>query len=149
MTHQANHRRNFAIFRRTNKKTLNENKRQQKQNDPTRIIASTSNTNNDNKKRPKGVVPSHELCDLSCNTRPTLVPLQNGPHIQEVQVDHYENDIYKECLVCWDGIADADGPHDCLPCGHVFHRACINDWRYCNQSCPTCRIDLEFAEMHC
>ncbi len=81
----------------------------------------------------------YEFC-APCN--PMTLSLASPRHIG-VQ------DNCMECLICWDGMTEDDGPHDYLPCGHAFHRACINDWRYQNQTCPTCRVNLEFAEMHC
>jgi hypothetical protein len=68
--------------------------------------------------------------------------------------DDGTKDCAMECMICLEGVDGADEKnvcpsHDVLPCGHTFHRCCVNTWRYKHQTCPTCRLDLEFVEMHC
>merc|ERR1719322_976389 len=29
-----------------------------------------------------------------------------------------------------------------LPCGHIFHKACLRSWFQRQQTCPTCRLDV-------
>lgn len=29
-----------------------------------------------------------------------------------------------------------------LPCGHIFHAACLRSWFQRQQTCPTCRLDV-------
>ena len=46
--------------------------------------------------------------------------------------------VVSECPVCWECGVDWT-----LPCGHVFHRACIADWMgFGNGTCPLCRQDV-------
>ena len=169
MSTQANHRRG-TIIASMRSKAFNVHggrRHQPRKADPSwrrRIVGaparSTSSASSDSDEemlrfRETSSLSRHQSCGPLCKTTmPTLQSLLQNTSNQSgatVVDDQDEGESYKECLVCWDCIDDSDdhGPHDCLPCGHVFHRACINDWRYCNQSCPTCRMDLEFAEMHC
>lgn len=29
-----------------------------------------------------------------------------------------------------------------LPCGHIFHTACLRSWFQRQQTCPTCRLNI-------
>jgi len=42
------------------------------------------------------------------------------------------------CAVCLSAF-EAGEPTRALPCGHLFHAACITPWVTSNASCPTCR----------
>jgi hypothetical protein len=51
-----------------------------------------------------------------------------------------------ECVICM----DADGgeqpqPATQLPCGHTFHRECIQPWLQIQSTCPVCRWQLPKA----
>ena len=56
-----------------------------------------------------------------------------------------------ECMVCLGDINEKNNEDnvDSLPCGHQFHRRCITRWRFVHNTCPTCRDDLEYVEIHC
>ncbi|KAF9680535.1 hypothetical protein SADUNF_Sadunf06G0131500 [Salix dunnii] len=42
------------------------------------------------------------------------------------------------CAVCMEGFQSGKK----VPCGHVYHEACISSWlSYCH-SCPLCRCDI-------
>lgn len=45
-----------------------------------------------------------------------------------------------ECSIC----LELDGNEAVqLPCHHVFHRRCIEEWVVTNASCPMCRVRLD------
>lgn len=46
----------------------------------------------------------------------------------------------EQCIVCQDGFTPEARDPRRMPCGHVFHWACISQWYYkTNRSCPYCR----------
>ncbi|KAL8150934.1 hypothetical protein V2J09_020742 [Rumex salicifolius] len=57
----------------------------------------------------------------------------------------------QDCSVCLTRF-DPDSEINCLSCGHVFHKACLEQWMdYLNVTCPLCRTPLVGPEddLHC
>ena len=56
-----------------------------------------------------------------------------------------ENDsMYEQetCVICLDGLDENDKIRK-LPCKHVFHKKCIDQWAFCNKmTCPICNDDI-------
>ncbi|XP_006658982.1 E3 ubiquitin-protein ligase RHA2A-like [Oryza brachyantha] len=46
-----------------------------------------------------------------------------------------------ECVVCLSGIEEGDDVRE-LRCRHLFHRACLDQWRRMAATCPLCRSSL-------
>lgn len=47
-----------------------------------------------------------------------------------------------ECSVCLTKF-EPESEINCLPCGHLFHKACLEKWlEYWNITCPLCRTPL-------
>ena len=45
-----------------------------------------------------------------------------------------------QCSVCMENYnSQLNPPYTCNPCGHVFCKVCIENWRRSHQTCPTCR----------
>lgn len=44
-----------------------------------------------------------------------------------------------DCVICQDPLA---APLEILPCGHIFHRACIKKWLECRMICAFCRTRI-------
>uniref|UniRef100_A0A8C4Q336 E3 ubiquitin-protein ligase AMFR n=1 Tax=Eptatretus burgeri TaxID=7764 RepID=A0A8C4Q336_EPTBU len=47
-----------------------------------------------------------------------------------------------DCAICWDSMQVARK----LPCGHLFHNACLRSWLEQDTSCPSCRMPLNIIE---
>jgi hypothetical protein len=43
------------------------------------------------------------------------------------------------CPICLGAFAPDHPITEISPCGHYFHRACLNQWAHVNTSCPLCR----------
>ncbi|MDA7838809.1 hypothetical protein N9A45_00580 [bacterium] len=80
---------------------------------------------------------NHRLHMPSEQVRPMLrqdLSEPSRPSRREASVD-----TGKTCSVCMEKIMRPDV--HCLPCAHVFHRACIRRWFQQSTSCPVCRMD--------
>jgi hypothetical protein len=74
-----------------------------------------------------------------------ITPTSGGFDLQHGDDD----DCAAVCMICLDVIHEKPQDHDLLPCRHCFHRCCLNEWRMQRNSCPTCRCELDFYELHC
>ncbi|EXB59768.1 E3 ubiquitin-protein ligase RING1-like protein [Morus notabilis] len=45
------------------------------------------------------------------------------------------------CSVCMEGFEPGEGGKQ-VPCGHVYHEACISEWFVHHNSCPNCRYKI-------
>lgn len=46
------------------------------------------------------------------------------------------------CAICYENYADGDVLSSPEQCGHVFHKACLENWLKCKHQCPTCRANI-------
>lgn len=59
-----------------------------------------------------------------------------------ITVDDLQEEGNKECLICLED--QTLGSQACkLPCGHIFHQACVKQWLAKHAQCPSCRYELE------
>lgn len=61
-------------------------------------------------------------------------------------ISNFDRTTYgDECPICLEifGELDDDKLFCTLKCGHSYHRKCINDWLFKDNSCPTCRIKIK------
>jgi len=59
-----------------------------------------------------------------------------------VTADDLLEENNKECLVCLEE-QKVGGLGVKLPCGHLYHRACVVDWLRRHCTCPCCRFEVE------
>jgi hypothetical protein len=77
-------------------------------------------------------MPSHRIHKERCHA---WAPVRVGP------------DEPHQCCICFDACCtstrdkDAEFPLQ-LPCGHVFHDACITRWMQTKRTCPLCRFEF-------
>ncbi|XP_067936114.1 RING finger protein 11-like isoform X2 [Watersipora subatra] len=67
--------------------------------------------------------------------------------IDQLPCERYEESLkraYTECPIC---IVDFEKEHEVksLPCKHLFHKECIDDWLMRNLRCPSCMEPVDAA----
>ena len=68
---------------------------------------------------------------------------------ETITTDEELEDLGKVCIICRDGmdVQGVNGVVKKLPlCGHAFHKHCLREWLVQQQSCPTCRADIQANE---
>ncbi|XP_044741688.1 RING finger protein 11-like [Chrysoperla carnea] len=65
-------------------------------------------------------------------------------------IQHLPTDLHdgskksRECVICMINFQVSD-PVRYLPCLHMYHRACIDDWLMRSLTCPTCMEPVDAA----
>jgi len=61
----------------------------------------------------------------------------------EVYPNATEEDVANDntCIICREEMVPGPSAKK-LPCGHIFHAACLRSWFQRQQTCPTCRLDV-------
>jgi hypothetical protein len=52
--------------------------------------------------------------------------------------------VDEECAICFDKVAQSYN----IPCGHIFHMGCLDEWFLLNNKCPVCRDEWPSAESY-
>uniref|UniRef100_A0A8C3K4Z1 RING-type E3 ubiquitin transferase n=1 Tax=Calidris pygmaea TaxID=425635 RepID=A0A8C3K4Z1_9CHAR len=65
--------------------------------------------------------------------------LQEGKADQE---DGEESDTDEKCTICLSMLEDGEDVRR-LPCMHLFHQVCVDQWLATSKKCPICRVDIE------
>ncbi|XP_031716212.1 E3 ubiquitin-protein ligase RNF165 isoform X4 [Anarrhichthys ocellatus] len=53
-----------------------------------------------------------------------------------------ETDVDEKCTICLSMLEDAEDVRR-LPCMHLFHQGCVDQWLATSRKCPICRVDIE------
>ena len=68
---------------------------------------------------------------------------------KKIESNEELDEVGHTCIICRDTM-DVNGIHGVvvkLPmCGHAFHKHCLREWLVQQQSCPTCRADIQANE---
>ncbi|KAI1900277.1 hypothetical protein AGOR_G00048330 [Albula goreensis] len=60
----------------------------------------------------------------------------------KISMDEEESDIDEKCTICLSMLEDGEDVRR-LPCMHLFHQACVDQWLATSRKCPICRVDIE------
>ncbi|XP_030624524.1 E3 ubiquitin-protein ligase RNF165 isoform X2 [Chanos chanos] len=64
------------------------------------------------------------------------------PLEMKIGMDEDELDTDEKCTICLSMLEDGEDVRR-LPCMHLFHQACVDQWLATSKKCPICRVDIE------
>ncbi|XP_060791653.1 E3 ubiquitin-protein ligase ARK2C isoform X2 [Neoarius graeffei] len=56
--------------------------------------------------------------------------------------DDEESDVDEKCTICLSMLEDGEDVRR-LPCMHLFHQVCVDQWLATSRKCPICRVDIQ------
>lgn len=86
--------------------------------------------------------PSSDLVSASAGSVPaSSVPesISSEPALPTSET----SSVDLECAICLCGCPLGDDHSRTLPCGHIFHQACIDKWLSKSRTCPSCRHSVD------
>ncbi|XP_052457936.1 E3 ubiquitin-protein ligase Arkadia isoform X2 [Carassius gibelio] len=63
-------------------------------------------------------------------------------HGKEEEEECAEEDTEEKCTICLSILEEGEDVRR-LPCMHLFHQLCVDQWLLTNKKCPICRVDIE------
>uniref|UniRef100_A0A4W5KK73 RING-type E3 ubiquitin transferase n=1 Tax=Hucho hucho TaxID=62062 RepID=A0A4W5KK73_9TELE len=64
------------------------------------------------------------------------------PQDLKLALEDEELDTDEKCTICLSMLEDEEDVRR-LPCMHLFHQACVDQWLATSRKCPICRVDIE------
>ncbi|XP_029367152.1 E3 ubiquitin-protein ligase RNF165-like isoform X2 [Echeneis naucrates] len=64
------------------------------------------------------------------------------PQDLKMCLEDEELDTDEKCTICLSMLEDGEDVRR-LPCMHLFHQACVDQWLATSRKCPICRVDIE------
>uniref|UniRef100_A0A8C5LXI2 RING-type E3 ubiquitin transferase n=1 Tax=Leptobrachium leishanense TaxID=445787 RepID=A0A8C5LXI2_9ANUR len=61
---------------------------------------------------------------------------------KDAKEDEEESDTDEKCTICLSMLEDGEDVRR-LPCMHLFHQVCVDQWLATSKKCPICRVDIE------
>ncbi|XP_046509960.1 E3 ubiquitin-protein ligase Arkadia isoform X9 [Equus quagga] len=67
---------------------------------------------------------------------------QRKLHCKQDGEEGTEEDTEEKCTICLSILEEGEDVRR-LPCMHLFHQVCVDQWLITNKKCPICRVDIE------
>ncbi|KAK9408790.1 RING finger protein [Crotalus adamanteus] len=64
------------------------------------------------------------------------------PQEDKTEKEGEESDTEEKCTICLSVLEDGEDVRR-LPCMHLFHQVCVDQWLATSKKCPICRVDIE------
>ncbi|KAG5848949.1 hypothetical protein ANANG_G00104890 [Anguilla anguilla] len=75
-------------------------------------------------------------------TYPHKYKKQRKLHGKQEEDEGAEEDTEEKCTICLSILEEGEDVRR-LPCMHLFHQLCVDQWLLTNKKCPICRVDIE------
>ncbi|KAG7468771.1 E3 ubiquitin-protein ligase Arkadia isoform X1 [Solea senegalensis] len=63
-------------------------------------------------------------------------------HDKQEEDEGADEDTEEKCTICLSILEEGEDVRR-LPCMHLFHQLCVDQWLLTNKKCPICRVDIE------
>ncbi|KAK2920207.1 E3 ubiquitin-protein ligase Arkadia isoform X1 [Channa argus] len=63
-------------------------------------------------------------------------------HGKQDEDEGADEDTEEKCTICLSVLEEGEDVRR-LPCMHLFHQLCVDQWLLTNKKCPICRVDIE------
>ncbi|XP_026175722.1 E3 ubiquitin-protein ligase Arkadia isoform X2 [Mastacembelus armatus] len=63
-------------------------------------------------------------------------------HCKQDEDEGADEDTEEKCTICLSILEEGEDVRR-LPCMHLFHQLCVDQWLLTNKKCPICRVDIE------
>ncbi|XP_017763686.1 PREDICTED: E3 ubiquitin-protein ligase arkadia-A-like isoform X6 [Eufriesea mexicana] len=89
------------------------------------------------------LVDLRRMAHISCGATQESIESHTFRHKykREKKVENSE-DAVEKCTICLSEFEDCESVRR-LPCMHLFHIDCVDQWLCTNKRCPICRVDIE------
>ncbi|XP_015589529.1 uncharacterized protein LOC107265055 isoform X2 [Cephus cinctus] len=89
------------------------------------------------------IVDLRRMAHISCGATQESIESHTFPHKYK-RMKKVENgeDAMEKCTICLSEFEDCESVRR-LPCMHLFHIDCVDQWLCTNKRCPICRVDIE------
>ncbi|CAF99592.1 unnamed protein product [Tetraodon nigroviridis] len=71
-----------------------------------------------------------------------VCPQQRKLHSKQDEDEGADEDTEEKCTICLSILEEGEDVRR-LPCMHLFHQLCVDQWLVTNKKCPICRVDIE------
>ncbi|XP_072326809.1 E3 ubiquitin-protein ligase Arkadia isoform X1 [Scyliorhinus torazame] len=83
-----------------------------------------------------------ERCTYPHKYKKVITDLQRKLQYKQEDDDGIEDDTEEKCTICLSILEEGEDVRR-LPCMHLFHQVCVDQWLTTNKKCPICRVDIE------
>uniref|UniRef100_A0A3B4CT20 E3 ubiquitin-protein ligase Arkadia n=1 Tax=Pygocentrus nattereri TaxID=42514 RepID=A0A3B4CT20_PYGNA len=84
----------------------------------------------------------HFPIQLMVSTISSIFCLSRKLHGKQDEEEGAEEDTEEKCTICLSILEEGEDVRR-LPCMHLFHQLCVDQWLLTNKKCPICRVDIE------
>ncbi|XP_043533378.1 E3 ubiquitin-protein ligase Arkadia isoform X1 [Chiloscyllium plagiosum] len=83
-----------------------------------------------------------ERCTYPHKYKKAITDLQRKLQYKQEEENGIEDDTEEKCTICLSILEEGEDVRR-LPCMHLFHQVCVDQWLTTNKKCPICRVDIE------
>ncbi|KAK0079936.1 hypothetical protein PV325_000623 [Microctonus aethiopoides] len=89
------------------------------------------------------IVDLRGISHISCGATQESIESHTFPHkYKRMKKVENREDAIEKCTICLSEFEDCENVRR-LPCMHLFHIDCVDQWLCTNKRCPICRVDIE------